>query len=120
LRDGLLPNSSVFFSVASCFTTFLTGDTSDSISSSGIPPFSFSWELDGPAASLLATGVALLIDGFLNAGFLTEGTDLDFGMALAAFPVPLGFNAPVDVGYGVPLIGEDFVKKLWMDLWPAA
>jgi hypothetical protein len=48
------------------------------------------------------------------------GTDFDFGMALAAFPVPLGFNAPVDVGYGVPLIGEDFVKKLWMDLWPAA
>jgi hypothetical protein len=99
---------------------FPVGDTSDSRSSSGIPPFSFSWELDGPAASLLAVGVAFLIEGFLKAGFLTEATVFAFGMALAAFPVPLAFSAPVGVGLEVPLTGEDLVKKLWMDRCPAA
>lgn len=85
------------------------------LTSSGIPPFSFSWELGGPIASLLGTGVALLMAGFLNAGFFTAEVDFGFVMALAELPVPLTFNPAFDgVGVGVPFAGEDFVKKLFI------
>jgi hypothetical protein len=82
--------------------------------SSGIPPFSFSCELDGPMASLLGTGVTILTAVFLNAGFLT-GT-AGFAMALAAFEVSLAFRTPFDE---LDVVFEGaFEKKLWIDRCP--
>jgi hypothetical protein len=82
-----------------------------SFTSSGIPPFSFSCELEGPIASLLGTGVMFLTEVFLKAGFLT-GT-LGFAIAL----IPLGSELVVQVPLeelGVPLAGA-FEKKLRID-----
>ena len=87
-----------------------------SSTSSGIPPFSFSCELDGPIASLLGTGVMLLTADLRNAGFLTGSAG--FTMALTAFEGSLAFKTPVDgvgVGVGVGVLLAAFLpKKLWI------
>jgi hypothetical protein len=75
-----------------------------------MPPFSFSWELDGPIASLLGTGVMLLTVDFLNAGFF--GGALGLGIALAALPA-LAFKPPLEE-LGVAFAGA-FVKKFVID-----
>jgi hypothetical protein len=77
-----------------------------------MPPFSFSWELDGPIASLLGTGVLLLTVDFLKAGFF--GGSAGFAMALAALPA-FSFKAVLEE-LGVPFVGA-LVKKLAMDRW---
>lgn len=83
------------------------GDGRQSLSTSfGIPPFSFSCELEGPMASLLGTGVILLATPFLNAGFLTAIVGL--GKQLTPLASDWGFQTPVDE-FGVPL--EAFEKK---------
>jgi hypothetical protein len=82
--------------------------------SSGIPPFSFSCELEGPIASLLGTGVKFLATVFLKAGFLTGTTG--FAMALTAFEVSLTFRTPLDE-LGVVFEGA-FEKKPRMDRCP--
>jgi hypothetical protein len=115
LRDGLLPKAKV--PLTTCWT-FLAGVDGDgrlvSSTSSGIPPFSFSCELEGPTASLLGTGVRFWTAVFLKAGFLT-GT-AGFAMALTAFEVSLAFRIPL-VELGVAFDGA-FEKKLWIDRWP--
>lgn len=97
---------------------FLAGVDGDgrpvSSTSSGIPPFSFSWELEGPIASLLGTGVKFLTALFLKAGFFTA--TVGFTMALTAFEVSLAFKIPLDV-LGVPFEGA-FEKKLCIDRCP--
>ena len=77
-----------------------------------MPPLSFSWELDGPIASLLGTGVALLMLGFLNAGVLT-GT-VGFAITLLLEEVPLVLRIPFDE-LGVLAEGVFLVKKLAID-----
>lgn len=114
LREGLLPSTRAL-SLAACWT-LLAGVEGDgkavSSTSSGIPPFSFSCELDGPMASLLGTGVMLLTTDFRNAGFFTGG--VGFVMALAAFEVSLAFKPPLEgVGVGV-LLAAFLPKKLWI------
>lgn len=75
-----------------------------------MPPFSFSWELDGPGASLLGTGVMLLTVGFLKAGFFGGAV----GLAVELFALPaLVFKAPVEE-LGVLPAGV-LVKKFMID-----
>lgn len=81
--------------------------------SSGMPPFSFSWELEGPIASLLGTGVMLFTEAFLKVGFF--GGSAGFAMALAAL-LTFSFRAPLEE-LGVPFAGA-LVKKLAMDRCP--
>src|SRR4051794_38944786 len=88
--------------LTSCVTILLAGVDGDGrpvSSTSGIPPFRFSWELEGSIASLLGTGVKLLAMFFLNAGFLTGTADL--GKALTPLASDWGFQTPVDA-VGVP------------------
>jgi hypothetical protein len=89
----------------------VTGDSrAESSTSLGIPPFSFSCELGGPAASLLGTGVKFLMVDFLNTGFVIIGTN---GFeALTLLDVSLASETPLDE-VGVPLPAR-FVKKLAM------
>jgi hypothetical protein len=111
-REGLLPNA-IPLPLTAC--TILAGVAGDgkplSSTSSGIPPFSFSCELDGPIASLLGTGVMFLTAVFLKAGFLT-GT-LGFAIALRPLGSDLVVQVPPDE-LGVPLVGA-FEKKLRID-----
>ena len=110
-REGLLLNATPLPLTTCSFLAGVAGDGKPfSVTSCGIPLFSFSCELDGPAASLLATGVMLLTTTFLNAGFLT-GT-LGFGIALTPLGSPLAVQVPADDG--VALAGV-FEKKLRMD-----
>jgi hypothetical protein len=110
LREGLL---SIALSLTTC-TTLLAGVVGDgspvSSTSCGIPPFSFSCELEGPIASLLGTGVTLPVVVFLNDGFLTE----TFGLAKELTPLGslLAFQLP-PVEFGVPLGALE--KKLRID-----
>jgi len=109
-REGLLPRE---FPLTACWATLLAGVVGEGrplSTSSGIPPFSFSWELDGPAASLLGTGVMLLMEAFLKAGFL--GGSAGFAIALVAL-FAFSFRAPLEE-LGVPFAGA-FVKKLAID-----
>jgi len=111
-RDGLLPKA-VTLLLSSCATTLLAGVVGDGrpvSTSSGTPPFSFSWELEGPIASLLGTGVMLLDAVFLKAGFF-RGT-LGFAIILTPLGSELEFQTPVDA-FGVPL--GAFEKKLRID-----
>jgi hypothetical protein len=112
-REGLLPKP-IALPLTTCWTLLagVKGDGSPvSSTSSGIPPLSFSCELEGPIASLLATGVMLLTAVFLKAGFLTGTWGL--AMALTAFEVSLAFRTPLDE-FGVPDAGA-FEKKLAID-----
>jgi hypothetical protein len=115
LREGLLPKA--MLALTTCWT-FLAGVDGDGrpvfTTSSGIPPFSFSWELDGPIASLLGTGVKFFTAVFLKAGFLT-GT-VGFAMALTAFEVSLAFKIPLEE-LGVVFEGA-FEKKPRIDRCP--
>jgi hypothetical protein len=99
----------------SCGTPLLAGVSGDcrpvSSTSSGIPPFSFSWELEGPAASLLGTGVVLLTTDFLKAGFFNAMGGL--AMAFTPLACELDFKMPLE-GVGVPS-GAFLEKKLRID-----
>jgi hypothetical protein len=115
LREGLLPKAKAPLTTCCTLLAGVDGDGRPvSSTSSGIPPFSFSCELEGPIASLLGTGVRFLTAVFLKAGFLT-GT-AGFAIALTAFDVSLALRTPL-VELGVVLEGA-FEKKLWMDRWP--
>lgn len=111
-REGLLPNA-IPLPLTAC--TLLAGVAGDgklvSSTSSGMPPFSFSCELDGPIASLLGTGVMFLTVVFLKEGFLT--TTVGFAIALTPLGSPLAVQVPLDE-LGVPLAGA-FEKKLRID-----
>lgn len=78
----------------------------DSSTSSGKP---FSCELEGPIASLLGTGVVIVLtEFFLKAGFLTELR----GIALMAFEVSLACRTPFDDAFeGVGVLEESFLEK---------
>lgn len=100
LRDGLLPKAVPW---TTC-RTLLAGVVGDGrlvfSTSSGIPPFSFSWELEGPIASLLGTGVTFPVVVFLKDGFLTEAAGL--AIELTPFGSLLAFQTP-EVELGVEL-----------------
>jgi hypothetical protein len=94
---------------ACIFLAGVAGDGNPVLSTSaGIPPFSFSCELEGPIASLLGTGVMFFTAVFLNAGFFT-GT-VGFAIALTPLGSELVIQVPPDE-LGVPLAGA-FEKKL--------
>lgn len=89
--------------------------------SNGIPPFSFSCELEGPIASLLGTGVLFLVAAFLKAGFLTGAVDL--GRAFTPLASDEGLQTPVDA-FGVPfgalekkLRIEPFLDDAALEAW---
>ena len=83
--------------MTTCFRTCLAGVVGDgrplSTTSCGIPPFSFSCELEGPGASLLGTGVMFLMALFLKAGFLTGRAG--FAMELLFADVSFDFRIPL-------------------------
>jgi len=111
-REGLLPNAIPLPLTTYAFLAGVSGDSRQLFSTfSGIPLFSFSWELEGPMASLLATGVMLLTMVFLNVGFLTGV--LGFGIALTPLGSPRLVQPPAGE-LGVPLAGA-FEKKLRID-----
>lgn len=109
--EGLLPTTKLFFAAAwTCLAgVFGVGSSADS-PPSAIEANSFSCELEGPAASLLGTGVELLkvLVDFLKAGFLIGcaglGVVLEFAEAL------LGFSMPLEEEVGVPS-DDGFLKK---------
>lgn len=109
-REGLLPRDKLLGLAASL--TLFAGDDK-ATSSAGMPPFSFSCELEGFCISLLGIGVMLLTAVFLKAGFLM--VEASFAMVLLIFVEPFVFKAPLDA-VGV-LFAEDLEKKPRIEAW---